>query len=674
MTDLPSTLVVPSAPTEVARPRINLVATQRVLQIVLGCFWILDAALQYQPFMFGKQFVPSFITGNAGGQPEPISWLITTAGHFISPDVVVWNTLFATVQVFIGFGLLFRRSVRPALLVSFAWAFGVWFFGEGLGDVLTGSATALTGAPGSVFIYGLLGLMAWPRSASIERTGHDKDGDVTGIASSAAAQGVGGALTPLAVWAGYWVLSAVLFLFPMNRTQTSISSTITGMASGTPEWYAHFLNSFGNAFSSIGVETAWVLAIASLIIGLGPLVVRRPGLLLFIGGLLSFVLWITGQGFLGGVLSGSGTDPNTSPLIILLALALVPVVVPMASEWQSPLAGLLTWRPMLTVGTGVALICALWLAATYPEPAQASSNNSMSGMTGMSDSSGSSSSSSMSGMAMSGSGSETAGTASCTKGNNHAPRTGLDITNTPNMIMSGNLGMNMNGADASAAAGLNATKSNWTYSGPALPQALAQELLSKGKNTVNDVHMASSGCAAEPTFSQEINAEQYIQATTLAVAHLSSPLAAVAAGYVLASPSNYPVTYYINSAIEAANVAAKMTLSPQSVDGLVYAQTPSGQEVLAAAMYVLPSSVTTPPMPYGALVQWHQRTNVCGPDTAPVANAFQITGVVPCATGAVQRATPYVTMVWQVPVAGGPLAIQPPDIQIVESAIMASTT
>ena len=36
------------------------------------------------------------------------------------------------------------------------------------------------------------------------------------------------------------------------------------------------------------------------------------------------------------------------------------------------------------------------------------------------------------------------------------------------------------------------------------------------------------------------------------------------------------------------------------------------------------------------------------------------------------QATPYVSMVWQVPVAGGPLAIQPPDIQIVEAAIMQS--
>ena len=63
------------------------IGTQRVLQIVLGLFWIVDAALQYQPFMFGNQFVPTYITANAAGQPEPVAWLITTAGHFISPNV-----------------------------------------------------------------------------------------------------------------------------------------------------------------------------------------------------------------------------------------------------------------------------------------------------------------------------------------------------------------------------------------------------------------------------------------------------------------------------------------------------------------------------------------------------------------------------------------------------------
>ena len=73
------------------------------------------------------------------------------------------------------------------------------------------------------------------------------------------------------------------------------------------------------------------------------------------------------------------------------------------------------------------------------------------------------------------------------------------------------------------------------------------------------------------------------------------------------------MVYYVNSTIVAANAAAMSSLDPQRVDGLVFAQTPSGGEVLAAAMYLLPSSVATPPMPYGPLVQWHQRTDVCGP-------------------------------------------------------------
>ncbi len=73
-------------------------------------------------------------------------------------------------------------------------------------------------------------------------------------------------------------------------------------------------------------------------------------------------------------------------------------------------------------------------------------------------------------------------------------------------------------------------------------------------------------------------------------------------------------------------------------------------------------------MPYGALVQWHRRTQVCGPGTASATTSLTITGSPPCPSGSVVQPTPYLSMVWQVPVAGGPLAIQPPDIQIVEAA------
>jgi hypothetical protein len=645
-----------SPPIDPPRRSFSLVGTQRTLQIVLGLFWLLDASLQFQPFMFRSSFTTTYLLNNAQNQPDIIRWIITNVGNFVGPHVAVWNTFFALIQVAIGAGLLFRRTVRPALAVSFLWAFGVWFFGEGLGLLFTGSASALTGAPGSVFMYGLIGLMAWPRSRTIPGTEQP-----VGLASSAAGQGIGGATTPLLVWAGYWSLAAVLFLLPDNRTSTSVSSAISGMSSGEPGAYSHFLNSFGNQFGSGGVWTTWLLAIASLIVGFGPLLLRRPTPFLALGGLLSAFFWVSGQG-LGGIFTGSGTDPNTGPLIILLAFAMVPAALPDASTWRSPLARALSRSPVLVLGGTVGLLVALFLSAVYPVSAEESSSTAMSGMTGMS------------GASMSGTAEQTAASAACTRGNNGAPRAGLDVNNTPNMIMAGpGTGMNMNGADASAASGLNTTKANWSYTGPALPTAEAQELLAQGENGPSDIHMLKSGCASEPTFSEQINATQYVQTTSQAVARYSSLSAALAAGYVPVSPTTYPVVYYVNPAIEAANAAAGRTLDPQSVDGLVFAQTPSGQHVLAAAMYLLPSTVT-PTMPYGVLVQWHQRTDVCGPSSESAANSLQITGVPPCPAGSMQQSTPFMTMVWQVPVAGGPLAIQPPDIQIVEAAVMATGT
>src|ERR1700685_3405460 len=90
-----------------------LVRSQRILQVVLGLFWILDAALQFQPFMFSKNFVPTFVLANASGQPTVIHWAITNVGNFLAPHPAVWNALFALTQLAIGVGLLFPRTVRP---------------------------------------------------------------------------------------------------------------------------------------------------------------------------------------------------------------------------------------------------------------------------------------------------------------------------------------------------------------------------------------------------------------------------------------------------------------------------------------------------------------------------------------------------------------------------------
>jgi hypothetical protein len=633
------------------------VTSQRTLQVVLGLFWVLDGALQFQPYMFSRSFVSDVILGGASGQPPFLAAFITHVGHFLSPDIAVWNTFFALIQLAIGFGLLFRRTVRPALVMSFFWALSVWVLGEGLGMIFTGTASALTGAPGAVLLYGLIGLLAWPPRSGA--TGESEGAVASGLASSAAARGLGGLRTLLGVWVGYWTLAAILFVLPDNRTTTSISSAIIGMAPGSPRWYSHFLTRLANDFHTTGTETAWVLAVVSLIIGLGPLAARRPGVFLWAGATASLVWWVGAQGFLGGVLTGSGTDPNTAPLVILLAAAMVPTVDAARAGGRAPVTALLRWSPAASIGGVLAIGAALAISATYPVAASESATAAMSGME-------------MAGGSTSASSPSTS-TTTCTSHQSGLKISGLDLNNTPYMIMSGHLGMDMNGADASAAAGLNTTKTNWHYTGPALGNALARELLNDGNNGPDDIAMSASGCAASVTASEQINAIQYVQATSAAVSHLDNPFEAVAAGFVAASPPNYPVVYYVNPTTLAANATAKRTLDPQHIDGLVFAKTPSGQEVLAAAMYILPSSVAQAPHPYGALVQWHQRTAVCGTLIHANGVPFDVSGFPPCVSGTSVQATPFVSMVWQVPVAGGPLAIQPPDIQIVEAAIMQST-
>ena len=607
--------------------------------------------------MFGRGFVENNILANASGQPFVLGDLITHIGNFVSPDIAVWNTFFALIQLFIGVGLLFRRTVRPALAVSFFWVLGVWVIGEGLGMLLTGTATALTGAPGSVLLYGLLGLMAWPRPPRRWLGWSDRP---AGIASSAAAQGIGRTITPLAVWAGYWSLAAVLFLLPANRTRTSIQSAIAGMADGVPGWYAHFLTSLANLFSTTGTQTAWILAAVSVAIGLGPLVARRPGW--FLGRRRAALLLDVDRrpGPRGRRLQRLGHGPEHRA-------ARDPAGRGHGAHRHCVEGGLAFARrrgPAAEPGGGPPRHrrprCRAGPQRQLSRPgATESSSSAMSGMV-------------MDGSSMSGSGSssQSATVSTCVPHQTGLKISGLDLANTPYMVMSGSNGMDMNGADASAAAGFNTTTPNWHYTGPAIDQAEASALLADGNNGPSDIHMAESGCAPSLTAADDIGAVQYVQATSAAVSGYTTPAAAVAAGYVPASPTDYPVVTYVNPTIVAANAAAQRTLDPQHVDGLVYAMTPSGADVLAAAMYILPATETKVPMPYGALVQWHRRTEVCGPATPSPTMPFDITGYPPCAGGSTLQPTPYVSLVWQVPVAGGPLAIQPPDIQIVEAAVM----
>ena len=274
----------------------------RGLRIGLGLLWLLDGALQLQPFMFTRAFSQSVLRGTAAGQPGVLRAPILWVAHLVAAHPVPWNLVFALVQIAIGIGLLVPATQRVALVSSVFWAGGVWLFGEGLGNVLTGSGSPLTGAPGAVLVYGLLAVLAWP-SAPAQRY----------------------RLGLRAAWAGLWTGSAVLWLLPSVRSPGAAADAIQGALPAAPGWLQGTLASLAGAVGGQGLSVALTLSLASLVIGLGVFWRRSryQGYLVVAGTVLAMLLWVAGQSA-GGLFTGQSTDPNIGPLFVLLGLALLP--------------------------------------------------------------------------------------------------------------------------------------------------------------------------------------------------------------------------------------------------------------------------------------------------------------------------------------------------------------
>jgi hypothetical protein len=276
----------------------------RLTQIALGLLWLLDGALQFQPYMFGKTFITGVILPNAVGQPGVIATPITWIAHLIAPHVAFFNAFAAGLEVLIGLGLLYRPTVRPALLASFAWALGIWFVGEGFGLIATGSANALTGAPGAALLYVLVGTMCWPR--------RDRSDARLGLIGERGAN---------AAFAVLWLGAAAIWLLPANSGTNSTGDAILAVPTGAG-WLSSILSSAARA--SAGHGTAIALSAASLSVAIGLAVLRgwhpRPFLVLAIA--ISLLYWVLGQG-LGGIFTGSATDVGAGPLMILIAAVLL---------------------------------------------------------------------------------------------------------------------------------------------------------------------------------------------------------------------------------------------------------------------------------------------------------------------------------------------------------------
>jgi hypothetical protein len=297
---------------------------RRALQLGLAAIWLLDGVLQYQGFMFSKGF-NQMIGGTAAGNPAVIAKPITWDANLVDHHMVLLNTVFATIQLLIGLGIAFRPTVRAALAASIAWALGVWWFGEGLGGILNGVASPLNGAPGAVIIYALLAVLLWPANRQVP-------------APFAAAQAVGASVAR-ALWAVLWLSLAYFALTAANRAPQALNQMIAGMESGQPGWLADLDKGAATLVANQGLAASVVLAVALVLIAIGvylPAPVAKTTLVLAI--VVAAVIWVFGEAF-GMILAGGATDPNSGPLLALLALAYWPRAVSPATPAIPALAG-----------------------------------------------------------------------------------------------------------------------------------------------------------------------------------------------------------------------------------------------------------------------------------------------------------------------------------------------
>ena len=299
-----------------------MLLSRKTLQRILGALWLIDGLLQLQPLMFTGNMINSIMKPMLQGQPgfiEPsLQYIVTqTTLHLTAVNILI-----ATVQILLGLGflLLSGRWVKDLVIASIVWAFIVWYGGEGMSMLFTGTASILNGAPGAVLLYPLLGFAVYPRkkSAAVSQGATRKAGD--------------DGLLPRGllryILAGFWFFAALLQLQPNWWQPGQISQSIgamVGQGGLNTVLVDPLLRQVSNATANIETPLNIALIVVFLALGIGLAVVKqeqlRPFLIASI--VVSVVFWYCSEAF-GMILTGMATDFNSGLLVVVIALAVWP--------------------------------------------------------------------------------------------------------------------------------------------------------------------------------------------------------------------------------------------------------------------------------------------------------------------------------------------------------------
>jgi hypothetical protein len=269
------------------------------------------------------------LNGTAAGNPSWIAHAITWNASLVYHQPILTNSAFAGIQFLIAFGIIYRRTCKPALVLSIVWSLGVWWFGEGLGAIFSGGDTTLGGGPGGVLFYALLAVLLWPSPGS----------DRPFVAARTV-----GVKAAKAIWAVMWALLALFSVVGSGRSPQALHDLVADLNVGQPGWLMRINRSSEALFLHHGTTVAILLAAVCLVIAAGVFLPPQFTQLTVVVAVVVFAVIGVAVQDVGGILAGGMTDPNSAPLVILIALIYWPLTVSRADATDP--------RPDLAVEAG----------------------------------------------------------------------------------------------------------------------------------------------------------------------------------------------------------------------------------------------------------------------------------------------------------------------------------
>lgn len=297
-----------------------MLLSQKRLRQILGILWLIDGLLQLQPQMFTINMVNGIMKPIVQSQPVSIASSLQWIIALTTQHLMAINLLIAGVQIVIGLLLFSGRWVKETVIASIIWAFIVWFGGEGMSMLLTGQGSALTGAPGAVLLYPLLGLVVYPGQSS-----HSTSKTIAPIDRE---RGILSRVLLRRILSGFWFFAALLQLQPYWWQPGQISQTIGNMV-GQGGLNGIVVDPVLQRLSDItaNIETPLNIALILVFMGLGIAlaVVKQERLhsVLIVSIVASLVIWCFAEAF-GMILTGMATDFNSGLLLVVITLACWP--------------------------------------------------------------------------------------------------------------------------------------------------------------------------------------------------------------------------------------------------------------------------------------------------------------------------------------------------------------